>query len=81
MPDRLAEIRDLLVRENEDYRRLAEKHHAFEERLTVLNGKVFLTDQEKLETTRLKKEKLLLKDRMTAIATDYLKRHPDVVGR
>jgi len=80
MPDRLAEIRDLLVKENDEYRRLFEKHHANEERLTALNSKVFLNDQEKVESTKLKKEKLLLKDRMVAIATEYLKRNPGVSG-
>lgn len=72
MPDRDAEIRDVLVRENDEYRRLYEKHRGFEERLAALNGRVFLSDQEQLESTKIKKEKLRLKDRMAAIARDYL---------
>lgn len=72
MPDRDAEIRNVLVRENDEYRRLYEKHRGFEERLAALNGRVFLSDQEQLETTRIKKEKLRLKDRMAAIARAYV---------
>ncbi len=78
MPDRLEEVKDLLNRENEEYRRLREKHQGFEERLAALNAKAFLNDQEKLETIKLKKEKLHLKDRMAAIAREYLERAPGV---
>jgi len=81
MTDRLEEVKELLARENDEFRRLQEKHRSFEERLTALNGKIFLSDQEKLETTKLKKEKLLLKDRMAAIAREYLQRVPGAPGR
>ena len=81
MPDRLDQARDLLARENEEYRRLREKHHGFEERLAALNAKAFLTEQEKLESARLKKEKLHLKDRMAAIAREYLERSPGATGQ
>jgi len=81
MTDRLDEVREVLTRENDEYRRLRERHKGFEERLAALNAKAFLSEQEKLETTRLKKEKLQLKDRMTAIARDFLERSPGVSGR
>lgn len=81
MPDRQEQIRDLLVQQNEEYRRLLNEHQGYEARLNDLNGQVFLSDQEKSETTRLKKEKLRLKDRMAAIARDYLAGHQDAPGR
>jgi uncharacterized protein YdcH (DUF465 family) len=81
MTDRLDEVRDLLTRENDEYRRLRDRHKGFEERLASLNAKAFLSEQEKLETTRLKKEKLQVKDRMTAIAREFLERSPGVSGR
>jgi uncharacterized protein YdcH (DUF465 family) len=81
MPDRHEEIKGVLLRESEEYRRLVEKHQGFEQRLEALNGKGFLSDQEQLETTRLKKEKLRLKDRMAIIAKDYLERHPGASGQ
>ena len=81
MADRLEAVREALTKENEEYRRLRERHRGFEERLDSLNAKAFLSEEEKIEAHRLKKEKLLLKDRMTAIARDYLERSPGVSGR
>lgn len=81
MPDRQDPIRDLLSRENDEYRQLLEEHQGYEAQLDALNGKVFLSDHEKNETVRLKKEKLRLKDKMAAIARDYLAGHPEAAGR
>lgn len=54
-----------------EYRRLHAEHRGHEERLQVLAGKSRLSEDEELEEKRLKKEKLLLKDRMEAIARNY----------
>ena len=81
MPDRDVRVRDLLVKQNEEYRHLLEEHKGCEARLDALNGKIFLSDQEKSETIVLKKEKLRLKDRMAAIAREFVEGHPDFVGR
>ena len=51
-----------------EFRRLHEEHRHHEERLSVLATKPRLSEEEELEEKRLKKEKLLLKDRMEAIA-------------
>lgn len=60
-----------LVRENEEYRRLFEKHRRCEENLDKLNSRQFLSDEEKLQAIVLKKSKLALKDRMAAIARQH----------
>ena len=60
-----------LVHENEEYRRLLEKHRNFEERLERLNARHFLNDEEKVEAITLKKQKLALKDRMAEIAREF----------
>lgn len=52
---------------NAEYRRLLEEHRDHERRLEALAGKSRLSEDEELEEKRLKKEKLLLKDRMEAI--------------
>lgn len=52
----------------EEQRRLTEKHRKCEERLGELRSRLLLSEEEKLEETNLKKQKLLLKDRMEAIA-------------
>ena len=80
MPDRDDQVRALLVKESSEYRTLLEEHRGHECKLDELNGRTYLNDEEKTETTRLKKEKLRLKDRMAAIARDFLAGHPDAAS-
>ncbi|HTO89313.1 MAG TPA: DUF465 domain-containing protein [Thermoanaerobaculia bacterium] len=54
-----------------EYRRLLESHRDHELRLQALAGKTRLSEDEELEEKRLKKEKLLLKDRMEEIARSH----------
>ena len=54
-----------------EYRRLHAEHRDHESRLEALAGKPHLSEEEELEEKRLKKEKLLLKDRMEAIARTH----------
>jgi uncharacterized protein YdcH (DUF465 family) len=61
---------DLTDRDPE-YRRLLEAHRDHEQRLQALAGKPRLSEDEEVEEKRLKKEKLLLKDRMEAIARGH----------
>lgn len=57
------------VAETEDeYRRLSEKHRKCDERLHALREKLLLSEEEKLEETQLKKQKLQIKDRMEVLA-------------
>jgi hypothetical protein len=62
------DLRDDLLSQNEEYRRLEQQHHDYDVRLTLLHEKVLLNDQEQFEEVTLKKKKLQLKDRMQAIA-------------
>jgi uncharacterized protein YdcH (DUF465 family) len=54
-----------------EYRRLHAKHRDHEHRLEALAGKPRLSEEEELEEKRLKKEKLLIKDRMETIARTH----------
>jgi uncharacterized protein YdcH (DUF465 family) len=67
MSENTAPGREELLR-HEEYRRLSEQHRQYEDRLSTLVGKAVLTDDEKIEETKLKKRKLQLKDRMETIA-------------
>ena len=54
--------------ESEELERLSEKHRKCDARLEELRGRLFLTDEEKVEEVTLKKQKLMLKDRMEALS-------------
>lgn len=56
---------------DDEYRRLHAEHSDHESRLKTLAAKAQLSDEEELEEKRLKKQKLLLKDRMEVIARGY----------
>jgi uncharacterized protein YdcH (DUF465 family) len=69
----MAETQDLqpLLESNDEYRQLAAKHHELDDRLHELTEKHYLSDDEQFEEVRLKKKKLLLKDRMEEIARTH----------
>lgn len=67
MPIDQEAVKDRLVRDNDEYRRLFERHRTFEEKLEQLNARHFLSDEEQVEAITLKKQKLALKDRMAEI--------------
>jgi uncharacterized protein YdcH (DUF465 family) len=59
--------RDQLLASHQEFRKLAQEHTQYSQRLESLTQKRFLTDDEKLEEVRLKKLKLRLKDQMQLI--------------
>jgi uncharacterized protein len=61
---REAELREQLLKDNEEYRRLAAEHQYYEDKLEDLTNKHFLSDEEQLQEKTLKKKKLMLKDQM-----------------
>jgi uncharacterized protein YdcH (DUF465 family) len=64
-------IRESLLSQSDEYRRLDQQHHEFESRLVVLTDKAVLSDEEQVEEVTLKKKKLQVKDRMEAIARQF----------
>jgi uncharacterized protein YdcH (DUF465 family) len=66
-------LKELMLREKADFRRLHEDHQACEKRLEDLQNKSFLTEEEKLEERDLKKRKLALKDRMYLMMAEFRK--------
>lgn len=62
---------DNLTEIDPEYRRLHAEHRDHEHRLEALAVKSRLSEEEEIEEKRLKKEKLMLKDRMEAIARTH----------
>ncbi|MCI0355382.1 MAG: DUF465 domain-containing protein [Acidobacteria bacterium] len=60
---------------NDEFRRLAQEHTQYAQRLDSLVQKRYLTEDEKLEEVRLKKLKLRLKDQMEMIEQQYRREH------
>ncbi len=72
-----SELREQLLRENAEYRRLAAEHQSYDDQLENLTNKHFLSDEEQLKEKTLKKKKLLLKDQMYSIVQRVRKQMED----
>jgi uncharacterized protein len=64
-------VREQLLASHEEFRRLAQEHSQYSQRLHSLIEKRYLTEDEKLEEVRIKKVKLRLKDQMHMIEQEY----------
>jgi hypothetical protein len=71
-------VREQLLASHEEFRRLAQEHTHYSQRLSSLIEKRYLTEDEKLEEVRLKKLKLRLKDQMQMIEQDFKRATPNV---
>ena len=62
------EAKRLLLQSNDEYRHLFDVHHSLDTRLHELSDKPYLSVDEQLEESTIKKRKLALKDRMERLA-------------
>jgi len=67
------EIRALLLKENEEFKKAFREHQRYEKKLESFKGKGFLSEEEKLRIRELKKKKLVLKDKMYYLIAKYRK--------
>lgn len=67
------ELKDLLLKENDKFKKASKLHQQYEKKLEKLKAKSFLTEAEKQEEKELKKKKLILKDKMYVMMTEYKK--------
>ena len=70
-----AELRNQLLSGNDEFRRLAQEHQQYSQKLNTLLEKRYLSEDEKLEEVRLKKLKLRLKDEMERVAQQFERQH------
>jgi uncharacterized protein YdcH (DUF465 family) len=62
------------LRENDqEFRKAFDQHQKLEKKLSKFQAKNFLTEEEKLKEKQLKKKKLLLKDKMYFMMTEFRK--------
>ena len=69
--ENVQELKELLLKTDEEFRQLATQHHELDHRLHELSVKGYLSEPEQVEQITLKKRKLQLKDRME----DIVRRH------
>jgi uncharacterized protein YdcH (DUF465 family) len=70
------EIKERLLKENEEFRKAFDEHQKLEKKLAKFQAKSFLSEAEKWEERQLKKNKLILKDKMYYLMTEYKKSFP-----
>ena len=61
-----APVREQLLASSDEFRKLADEHSNYSQRIESLANKKYLSEEEKIEEIRLKKLKLRLKDEMEA---------------
>lgn len=64
-------VRDQLLASNDEFRKLAQEHAMYSQRLDLLVNKKYLSEDEKIEEIRLKKLKLRLKDQMEQLEQQF----------
>ncbi len=69
------EIKELLRRENEEFKKLDEEHKSLKSLLAEMDRKVYLSADEEMERKKLQKLKLSKKDRMAECIREYRKSH------
>lgn len=65
------ELKERMLRENEEFRRMFEEHRGFEQALEALTRKSVPSEEDLLAEKELKKKKLALKDRMYLMMAEY----------
>lgn len=72
---RIEELKEILLKENQNFRELAQQHQNYEKRLSELAELNYPNDDEILEETTLKRKKLAVKDEMYTMISEYNNSH------
>lgn len=65
------EIKEYLISNDPDFRRIVEEHRSYDQQLQALNDRAHVSDQEQLDEVHIKKKKLYLKDQMSRMIHEY----------
>ena len=71
----MEEVKDILIKENQTFKELANQHQSYEKRLTELADLSYPSEEELLEETTLKRKKLVIKDEMYNMMNEYCNSH------
>ncbi len=66
------EVREVLLQQDQEYRRLAVQHQNYETKLRELTGQPYPTGDDEFKKVRIKKMKLQVKDQMEGILRRHL---------
>lgn len=72
---KIEEVKEILIKENPNFRELAQQHEHYEQRLSELAELHFPNDEEVLEENSLKRKKLAIKDQMYSLMSEYESSH------
>jgi hypothetical protein len=67
------EIREYLRKNNDEFRRLEEKHRQYKQRLEEISNQTLLTPEQQKEKKDIKKLKLKVKDKMQEMIVNHRK--------
>ena len=65
------DVKEYLIENHSDFRRLVEEHYGYEVELQKLQDKPHLSEEELFEEVTIKKKKLALKDQMQMMIQQY----------
>lgn len=71
----VVEVKDYLMKTDQEFRKLAEEHQKYERQLEDLLRKPHLSEHDQVEETVIKKKKLALKDQMQFLIQRYRMEH------
>ncbi len=78
MPLTQDELKAHLMETDAEFRRLATEHCQYKRQLEAFSSRAYLTPEEQVEETRIKKLKLRLKDQMQDMMDRYRHEHQPV---
>jgi uncharacterized protein YdcH (DUF465 family) len=76
----ISPVRESLLASNVEFKRLAQEHAEYSQRLEIISQKPYPSEDDKIEEVRLKKLKLRLKDQMQSLEEQYRRAHPEHVA-
>ena len=65
------EIKEHLISNNPDFKRLVEEHQSYDDKLRALANRPHVSGKEQIEEGQLKKKKLFLKDQMSRMIQQF----------